>query len=149
MHSHCFKLHQSYLISFNLSNVGEIFWFESERTVSKFRKRKRKFLCCAHLLNKAGEWNLEVSSRSRATTARKYTKKRDVRAKLFFCQTKPIAFLLLQKPSVVEIHKFSYHSKVTSHFFSLLSLLLWYTFSRITYRHVEFSEATNETKNSR
>ena len=23
---HCFKLHRSYLISFNLSNVGEIFW---------------------------------------------------------------------------------------------------------------------------
>ena len=24
--SHCFKLHRSYSISFNLSNVGEIFW---------------------------------------------------------------------------------------------------------------------------
>ena len=39
----------SYLISFNFSNVGEIFWVNSERTVSKFRKRKRTFLCCAHL----------------------------------------------------------------------------------------------------
>ena len=26
---------------------------ESERTVSKFRKRKRKFLCCVHSLHKA------------------------------------------------------------------------------------------------
>ena len=34
----------SILISFNLSNVGEIFWVESQRTVSKFRKRK-KFFC--------------------------------------------------------------------------------------------------------
>ena len=28
---HCFKLHRSYLISFNLSNVGEIFLVDSER----------------------------------------------------------------------------------------------------------------------
>ena len=33
-----------------LSIVGEIFWFESKRTISKIRKRKRKFLCCALLL---------------------------------------------------------------------------------------------------
>ena len=51
---HCFKLRRSYLNSFNFSNVGEIFWVESERTVYKIRKRKRKFLCCAHLLHKAG-----------------------------------------------------------------------------------------------
>ena len=35
------RLHRSSLISFNLSNVGKIFWVESARTVSKFRKRKR------------------------------------------------------------------------------------------------------------
>ena len=52
-----FQLHRSYLISFNLSTVGEIFWVESERTVSKFRKRKRKFSCCAYLLQKAGAWS--------------------------------------------------------------------------------------------
>ena len=33
----------SILISFNLSNAGEIFWVESVRTVSKFRKRKKIF----------------------------------------------------------------------------------------------------------
>ena len=37
-----FQLHRSYSISFNLSNVGKIFWVESKRTISKFRKRKRK-----------------------------------------------------------------------------------------------------------
>ena len=51
MESHCFKLHRSYLISFNLSNFGEIFWIESEKTVSKLRKKKRKFLCCVHPLD--------------------------------------------------------------------------------------------------
>ena len=41
-----------------MPNVGEIFWVKSKRTVSKFSKRKRNFLCCAHLpLHKAGEWN--------------------------------------------------------------------------------------------
>ena len=44
---HCFKLHRSYLVSFNLSNVGEIFWVESIRTVSRFTKRNRTF--CAVL----------------------------------------------------------------------------------------------------
>ena len=54
LNSHCFKLHRSYLISFNLSNVSEIFRVKSERTVCKFRKRKTKFLFCCHLLHKAG-----------------------------------------------------------------------------------------------
>ena len=36
-----FKLHRSYLILFNLSNVCEIFWVEYKRTVSKFRKKKQ------------------------------------------------------------------------------------------------------------
>ena len=41
----------------NLSIVGEIVWFESERTVSKIRKRRRKFLRCAHLLLMVGTLN--------------------------------------------------------------------------------------------
>ena len=104
---HCFKLHRSYLISFNLSNVGEIFWVKSDRTVSKFRKRKRKFLCRAHPVDKAGEWNWEVPWRSRATTAKKCTKNCDAQAKLFFCQSKSVN------------QKIFYHSNVTSHFSTL------------------------------
>ena len=38
-------------------------------------------------------WNYEVSRHSRAVTARKNTKTRDVRAKLLFCQCKPIVSL--------------------------------------------------------
>ena len=33
--SHCFKLRWSYSFAFNLSNVGEIIWIKSERTVSE------------------------------------------------------------------------------------------------------------------
>ena len=58
---------------------------ESQRTVSKFTKRKRKsysVLCS----RPHKTWNWEVSRRSRAETAKKCTKKRDARAKLLFCQ---------------------------------------------------------------
>ena len=53
-----FALFQTSSILFTfiyLSNAGEIFWFEFGRAVSKFRKRTRKFLTFAHLLDKAGE----------------------------------------------------------------------------------------------
>ena len=83
--SSVFKL---YSISFNLSNVGEIFWIEFKRTVSEFRKRKRNFLCFVHLLRKEGALNYEVSCRSHATMTKKCVKKRDARAKLLFCQKK-------------------------------------------------------------
>ena len=46
---------------------------------------------------------------------------RDTRAKLFFCQSKPIPFSLLQELPVVVIQTFCYHSNVTSHFSSLFS----------------------------
>ena len=103
---------------------------ESERTVSKIRKRKRKFLCCVHRVHKAGARN--VSCYRRAMTATKCTKKRDARAKLLFCQSKPIAFLpvsfsspsSLVKHTLVVIQKFCYHGNVTSHLSSLK--INWY-----------------------
>ena len=117
VNSHCFKLHRSFSISFNLSNVGEIFWIESERAICEIRKRKRNFLCCVHLLRKVG------ACRSRATTAKKCAKKSDARAKLLFYYDKFIAFLPFSLPSpslfaklpFVVIQKFCYHGNVTSH----------------------------------
>ena len=56
---------------------------------------------------------------------RNVQKRRDARAKLFFCQSKPIVFcclpLLLPLPKlpIDVIQKFCYHSNVTSHFSSL------------------------------
>ena len=40
---HCFKLHRSYSVSFNLLNLGEFSGVESERTVSKFSDTYMKF----------------------------------------------------------------------------------------------------------
>ena len=52
------KLHRSYSIPFNPSNVGDISGVELEGTLPKLpRIRKRTFLCCVHLLHKAGAWN--------------------------------------------------------------------------------------------
>ena len=68
VNSHCFKLHRSYSISFNLSNAGEISWIESERTVFEFRKRKTNFLCCFHLLREAGAWNRPFALRGHVTS---------------------------------------------------------------------------------
>jgi len=50
---------------------------------------------------------------------RECAKKSDARAKLFFCKSKAIAFLLLQKLPSVVIQKFCYHSNVTSNFSSV------------------------------
>ena len=62
-------------------------------TVSKFTKSNRRLLSGVHVLHKT--WDQAFSRRSCATTAMKWTKKRDVRAKLLFCQSEPIAFLPL------------------------------------------------------
>ena len=79
------KLHRSYSIPFNVSNVGDISGVESEGTLPKFRKRKRKFLSRLHLLHKAGAWNEDVPCRSRATTAKKLCKKAFVVAYAAYC----------------------------------------------------------------
>ena len=51
VNSHFFKLHWSYSTSFifKICQILAKFGVEPERTVSKFRKRKRKFLCCVHV----------------------------------------------------------------------------------------------------
>ena len=70
-------------------------------------KEKENFCVVITYSIKAGEWNWEVSWRSRATTAKKCTKRCDARAQLVFCQSKPVN------------QKFCYHSNVTSHFSTL------------------------------
>ena len=47
----------------------------------------------------------DVSRRSRAVTAKKYTKMRDASAKLLFCQFKTIAFLPLSLPLTSSLLK--------------------------------------------
>ena len=67
------------------------FGVEFSRTVSKFRKRIRS--CCLEFPSstKREIWHFNVVVVK--TTDKKCTKKRDARAKLWFCQSEPVAFL--------------------------------------------------------
>ena len=61
----------------------------------------RKLVSCVYVLRKT--WKKGVSRCRRARMAKKCTKKRDARAKLLFCQSKPINFLpssLLKLPNL-------------------------------------------------
>ena len=97
VNSRCFKLHRSYSNIFNLSNIGDFFgsWIRKE-CIQVQKNRKRKTLSCVHVRHKT--WNKEFSRRSRGVTAKKGTIKRDARAELLFCQSKPIAFLPFSLP---------------------------------------------------
>ena len=88
-----FKLCSSYSISFNTSNVGNIIgsWILLKGLYQRSGKEKRKLLSCVPVLDKT--WIRHFHTSSLATTANKCTKKRDARAKLLFCQSKPVAFL--------------------------------------------------------
>ena len=109
--SNCFKLHRSYLISFNLSNVGEIIWIESERK----KKGKRKLLCGAHLLYKLGSFHVAVVQQG----LRNVQKCVMYVQSCSFTKLNLLLFLLLRKLRLVVIQKFCYHSNETSHFSSL------------------------------
>ena len=65
---------------------GVEFW----RTVSKFRKRKRKLLSCVPVLDKT--WIRHFHTSSLATTAKKCTKKRDARASYYFANLNLLLF---------------------------------------------------------
>ena len=76
------------------------FGVKSERTVSKFQKRKWKF-CVVSIYSIKRAREIRSSCRSLAAMNKKCQKKRDASAKLLFCWLKPIAFLpfLLPSPS--------------------------------------------------
>ena len=99
---------------------------ESERTVSKFRKRQRNVLCCVHLLCKAGMWKFHVAV---VQWWLKNVQKSVICVQsCCFTNIKLLLFLLflLLSPSLlpklpfVVIQKCCYHGNVTSHFSSLL-----------------------------
>ena len=62
-------------------------------TELKFKKRKKNSSSLVYVLLRY------FTSYGHAVTAKKCTKKRDARAKLLFCQSKPIAFLPFSLPS--------------------------------------------------
>ena len=90
--SRCFKLHFSYSISFNMSNVDEFFWTWFWRTVFNLRKRKRKLSSCVYVLHKT--WNGGISTLHSRNNGKQMYKQSvmHARANLLFRQSNPFLF---------------------------------------------------------
>ena len=119
MDSHCFKLHRAYLISFNLSNVGEIFWVKSERTLSKVWKKIHFYVVFTDSINRACEIR-KFHVAARQQPLRNAQKSVMHVQSCSFANLNPSLFAVrrrrCKKLPVVVIHKFCYHGNVTSHF---------------------------------
>ena len=70
-------------------------------TISTFIKRKKILWLLVYVLHKT--WDLAFSRGSRAVTAKKYTRKRDARAKLLFCHVKLLLFLLSRRHFIFKL----------------------------------------------
>ena len=106
MNSHCLKLYRAYSISFNSSKLMLTNFFASwilKDCIKVQEKKKKVVVLCSAILDKT--WKKALSRRSRATTAKKCTKKSDARAELLLCQSKPIAFLPFLLPSLSSLLK--------------------------------------------
>ena len=90
VNSHRFKLYRTHSISFTSSNVGKCFWSWILKDCIKVQEKKRKLLSCVPVLDKT--WIQALSRCSRATTAKKCTKKAWCTCKVVVLLIKPIAF---------------------------------------------------------
>ena len=103
MNSHRFKLYRAYSVSFTSSNVGKCFWSWILKDCIKVQEKKRKLLSCVPVVDKT--WIQALSRCSRATTAKKCTKKAWCRCKVVVLLIKPIAFLPFSLPSASSLLK--------------------------------------------
>ena len=113
MNSLCLKLYHASSNSFSSSNVGKYFWGWILKTVSKFRKRKGRFLSDVFTSSTKREIR-QFHVVCRAAAATKCTKKHDSWAKLLLNQSKRISFFPLSFPSPSSMLKlpiinFYYH----------------------------------------
>ena len=102
MKSRCVKLYRAYSLSFNSSNVGKNLFLElnCKRLYQSSGKEKES----RRLASSAKHKKKAFSRRSRAVTGTKYTKMRNARAELLFCQSKPITFLPFSLTSLSSLH---------------------------------------------
>ena len=105
-----FALFQTSSMLFNFIYISECWrnflgWVGKDRPyLSSEKEKAEKILCCVHLLHKGGALNKDVSCRSRAATAKKWTKKptsccfADINLLLFS------PFSLLSPSSLLKLH---------------------------------------------
>ena len=92
MCSLCLKLNRTYSISFNSSNVGKFFWSWILKDCIKVQKKKKEGPCLVFTSSTKREirqFNVVVVQR----------RERNVRAKLVFCQSRPVFLSSLPSPS--------------------------------------------------
>ena len=104
---------------------------ESKRTVSKFRKRKRKILCCVHWHSisgcvKLGSFRLQSCNNGWKMYKKVWCMCIHIVVVLLYKPTAFLPFLLpsplsLLKLPIIVIQKFCHHGNVMTHFSSLLS----------------------------
>ena len=102
-HLKSFKLYGAYSISFSSSNFGKCFWSWILMDCIKVQEKKRKLLSCVPVLDKTRIQALSCCSR--ATTAKKCTKKAWCTCKVVVLLIKPIAFLPFSLPSASSLLK--------------------------------------------
>ena len=110
MNSHRFKPYRAYSILFTSSNVGKCFWSWILKDCIKVQEKKRKFLSCVPVLDKT--WIQALSRCSRATTAKKCTKKAWCTCKVVVLLIKPIGFLPFSLPSASSLLKLPINSNI-------------------------------------
>ena len=103
---------------------------ESKRTVSKFRKRKRKILCCVHWHSisgcvKLGTFRLQLCNNGWKMYKKVWCMCIHIVVVLLYKPTAFLPFLLLSplsllKLPIIVIQKFCHHCNVMTHFSSLL-----------------------------
>ena len=87
------KFIPSYSMSFNLSNIGQVFWIWILKDWLSLKMNEQENRCLVITSSTKHEINEEVPCCDHATMAKKCTKKHDARCKVLFCQSKLIAFL--------------------------------------------------------
>ena len=89
MNSNCFKLYRAYSISFNSYKCWPVSLELNSKALYQSSGKKKE--SCRFVLPSSTKREIRhFHVVCRATTAKKCTKKRDARAKLLFCQSKPI-----------------------------------------------------------
>ena len=104
VNSGCVKLNRTYSISFNPSNFGNFFLeLNSKRLYRSSGKEKESRGLVFTFSKKGGIRTVHIVVVQ--WRQRNVQKKRDTRAKLLFCQSKPIAFLPSSLTSPSSLHK--------------------------------------------
>ena len=128
----CFKLYRAYSISFISSNVGNFFWSSILKDCIEVQEKKKESRCLVFTsLKKREIRQFHVVVVQWRQTVKKGTKKRVARAKLLFCQSKPVAFVTFLLTSPWSLLKLPNEASIDRNNCSRVWKLLLFSWKRI------------------